>query len=82
MFNNGSITASATADSVRKSSEMFMEFTHAVFAAQIRKTKARLGEFGMILIVYLHCTVNQNDLLVTVSNVRRIPGGVIPPNKN
>lgn len=46
MFENGSITAAATAESVRQSSNLFKMFSPKVFAVHFRKTKAKLGEFG------------------------------------
>lgn len=52
MFTNGSITERATAESVRLSCEMFKDFTPKVFAAHFRKTKARFGDFGTVLIIY------------------------------
>lgn len=47
MFENESITAGATPESVRQSSELFKQFTPRVFAAHYRKAKARLGDYGM-----------------------------------
>lgn len=38
---------SATPDSVRKTNEMFQKFSAPVFAAHFRKTKAKLGMFGI-----------------------------------
>ncbi|KAJ6633970.1 hypothetical protein Bhyg_02713 [Pseudolycoriella hygida] len=63
MFENGSITAAATAESVRQSTEVFKQFSAKVFAVHFRKTRARLGEYV-------------SDFAAPIPN---IPGGVIPP---
>lgn len=70
MFENGSISAFATAESVRKSSDMFKEFTPKVFAAHFRKTKARLGEFGMVST--FHLMVSYNDLMIRLFQLQTL----------
>ena len=47
MFDCKEINASATPDSVRKSTPMFQQFSGKVFAAHFRKLKAKYGMNGM-----------------------------------
>ncbi|XP_037035454.1 uncharacterized protein LOC119073800 [Bradysia coprophila] len=43
MFTSSEINASSSADSVRKSNDMFIKFSAQVFASHFRETRARLG---------------------------------------
>ncbi|KAG4077147.1 hypothetical protein HA402_016134 [Bradysia odoriphaga] len=45
MFETGCISGAATAEAVRKSRDMFKDFSAQVFGTHFRKTKARYGEF-------------------------------------
>lgn len=48
LFKSNEISPSSTADSVRKSNNMFQRFSASVFGNHFRSTKAKLGGCGKI----------------------------------
>lgn len=66
LFANKEIDASMSADSVRKSKQIFHDFSATVFANHFRQTKAKYG-FGMKR-PYCYFTVNTN-LFVNFSRI-------------
>lgn len=47
MFENNIIDETHTSDSVRKMNTLFMAFSPKIFSTHYRKTKAKLGLFGI-----------------------------------
>lgn len=81
MFRNGSITAYATAESVRLSSAVFNGIPTKTFAVHFRKTKANMGEYRTAQMFHFSIAYDSIFIpLVSVTHARNIPNGVIPPS--
>lgn len=83
MFDNGSITDYATPESVRKSSELFSSTysqpEHSLRIFEKRKQKWD-NSVRLKCLIFLISYNSKCILLVSVTNTKGIPGGVIPPS--